>query len=690
MGCPSCGAEIPEQDRFSVLTVCKYCNSAVVYDQKVALIAGKMSAIARPAGPLFVGGSGNIQKSIGFSVLGRVRYGYENGYWDEWYLKHDDQTISWLTEDEKRFMHEKPQKLEVEPETLKSLDAGQNIELNNLHFTIREKGVAICEGGEGQLPFKIVTGEEVFYLDLITNDGITATIEIEPEGEVKFFQGKPLQYTDISMDSEDPGRRDLAIEKGAGAGGRERVAYDVSRSVSIQCHSCGGTNDGVDLSQAHIHCSHCGTSLEVPANAFNCPSCTAQVTAFTSDAKSVNCNYCGAMVSLVGAEPTLLKKLKQKDLERKKKMKLRIPLGSKGLFDGQVFTVVGYIRFKEVDDGIFISDEYLMYNKEWGYRWLVCYEGHFTIEEKLERQPGKSPKEVAHYAYKRTLPADGLTWKFYESGKGRIDWVEGELSWVAKIGDKSGYVELINPPEMLVGEYTSNEVEWARYKYIERDEVAKAFKMKASDFPRPKGVGACQPNKNKSYHLFSALVALIFVILGFIGLGIAASSTGKLVSEFTLTPDQYKQEHLSKEFTLEKDNGIYRVDFYSPVDNSWVYLEMALVNEQDEAELDFSAEMSYYHGYDDGHWSEGSKEDSVYFKANKGNYKILTFGNAGAGESLVGLQHGKQVTVKIYQGVKVVYYFIFFIIFSGIISVYYIVRFAIFETSRWKHTMEED
>src|SRR5205807_10665820 len=55
-----------------------------------------------------------------------------------------------------------------------------------------------------------------------------------------------------------------------------------------------------------------------------------------------------------------------------------------------------------------------------------------------------------------------------------------------------------------------------------------------------------------------------------------------------------------------------KVESYANLDNNWVYLNYALVNEITGQTYDFGREVSYYSGYDsDGSWSEGSRRDSV-------------------------------------------------------------------------------
>jgi hypothetical protein len=55
-----------------------------------------------------------------------------------------------------------------------------------------------------------------------------------------------------------------------------------------------------------------------------------------------------------------------------------------------------------------------------------------------------------------------------------------------------------------------------------------------------------------------------------------------------------------------------KVDSYASLDNNWLYLNFALVNEDSGQTYDFGRELSYYSGYDsDGSWTEGSRQDSA-------------------------------------------------------------------------------
>jgi hypothetical protein len=69
---------------------------------------------------------------------------------------------------------------------------------------------------------------------------------------------------------------------------------------------------------------------------------------------------------------------------------------------------------------------------------------------------------------------------------------------------------------------------------------------------------------------------------------------------------------VSDEFALGGGTSTVQVKTYAPVDNHWIYLNYALINQDTGQAWDFGREVSYYHGYDsDGSWSEGHRTDSV-------------------------------------------------------------------------------
>jgi hypothetical protein len=69
---------------------------------------------------------------------------------------------------------------------------------------------------------------------------------------------------------------------------------------------------------------------------------------------------------------------------------------------------------------------------------------------------------------------------------------------------------------------------------------------------------------------------------------------------------------VTDDFELKGHTSNVEVDTSTDLNNRWIYLNYALINEETGQAFDFGREVSYYHGYDsDGSWSEGGQNDSV-------------------------------------------------------------------------------
>ena len=69
---------------------------------------------------------------------------------------------------------------------------------------------------------------------------------------------------------------------------------------------------------------------------------------------------------------------------------------------------------------------------------------------------------------------------------------------------------------------------------------------------------------------------------------------------------------VTDEFEVKGHTSNVDLTTSTDLNNRWIYLNYALINETTGQAFDFAREVSYYHGYDsDGSWSEGSVNDSV-------------------------------------------------------------------------------
>jgi len=343
---------------------------------------------------------------------------------------------------------------------------------------------------------------------------------------------------------------------------------------------------------------------------------------------------------------------------------------------------------------VWISDEFLLFNKETGYTWLIVEGGHFSLSEELSLRPVTVQPKWARP--KSKFEFDGRRWTVFErvdDGSFRIDYVDGELPWVARQGDSASYMDAISPPFLLSAEWTESEMEWYRAEYLPRKEVADAFGMHESKLPAAQGVAPHQPYPAGPFRRYSAVI-----MAGFFLANLAAAlwfmfTSGRQEERFTVVPGQYAEETLTESFAVHHRNTVCTAKFSAPVDNSWIYLDVALVNDKEEALLDGSADISYYHGVEGGEsWSEGSQSDSMTFLVRKpGDYRFLVKGQAGTGETPGSVTaYGKPVKVTVYEDVILGRYHVFLALFAGAWAGLELIRRGIFEARRWRVEFESD
>ena len=196
--CPSCGAPADNVDRFAAMAVCEYCGGAFYFDEDAIKAMGKMAIMVEYPTPLYVGATGAL-KGKRFATLGRLRYRYPRGFWDEWYLRYDDGQGLWLAEDEGEFS------LEVQVDSpgpippRGSVRPGAQLTLANKQVIVDEVDKATLEGAEGSIPFVITKDTSFDYVDASLGDD-TITIEYASEGPEVYY-GTWIDVGEIVLDN---------------------------------------------------------------------------------------------------------------------------------------------------------------------------------------------------------------------------------------------------------------------------------------------------------------------------------------------------------------------------------------------------------------------------------------------------------------------------------------------------------
>lgn len=683
MQCPSCGSSIPADRRYAKLVVCASCRSAVILDEKAARVAGKMAVLAPTASRLYVGATGKIG-TLHISVIGRVRYAYAMGFWDEWRIQFDDMSTGWITEDEGELtLEECHQDIQFDA-GYDDLEVGMQVDVGDTSYTVAEKNVADCEGGEGQLPFCVLPGEKVPFCEMRAAEK-ACTLEFDVDDGTRVFVGRRLNSGELMLDrtADEAGMTGavgFSAERAGDGERRERIAVSARRSFTIRCNQCAAPLTVEDPNAENITCRYCSAVTAImpeDRELVTCPKCNHELD--RSDPKRVamvTCPNCQAQVG-VGSQGTTLHGV----LRTKGRSNIPFQVGQKCTFDGIAFVLIGYIRYTERDsDGRYHTHEFLLHNRKEGFRWLFLYEGHFCLGAELEKFPNEAGA-IKRKGRGAKFSWGGRQWKLYERNTSpgtEVTWVEGELPWVATVGDKVKYLDAVCPPDMLSAEWTDAEMEWFESTYVEPTAVAKAFGIPTKDLPRRRGVGACQPFSRHRFAYQYPWVIAAFAVLFLVLAVLAGLTKGREAAKFTVGAEQYKEEYPTDPFTISEPNAVCTLKSYAPVSDQWVYLQIAVVHAESESVvLDFSTEMSYYSGVEGGErWSEGSTKDSKMFRLEKpGDYYLLIKGESSAQD---------KATITVREGVVPMRYYAMSAVACVAVTGLSILARGKFEAQRWE------
>lgn len=517
IGCPSCGTSLSIDDRFALFVVCESCDSTVVVDEGAARIHGRMGALSPPEGVLYLGATGEVS-GLRFQVVGRVRYGYSRGYWNEWLLSLEDGRSCWISEDE--------DELELEslvqgaaPGFGPEVRPGDFVDVSGTRYRVSEKDQAVCEGGEGMLPFPVVQGESFPYLELTRSEGF-ATVEFPPTGP-RVFVGQRLDRGALRLDTtrQEAGLGPDVVTQG-GAGAAERVVLGQGRSRNLNCDACGAPLE-VPATGARTHeCEYCGVELDLTIDRKPCASCSKTLPVRGgSSTHAATCPHCGTLVDVRGGTTQVLLAL-----SGRRRPGIPLKVGMRGTLFQQEHEIIGHMRLVERDSsGTYSSNEFLLRRDDGETVWIVLEEGHYSYRTEIHDPPGVDPRLLGE---EDTFQWDGRSWEVDDQSEGAsetIDWVEGEFTWVPRVGDRSSYMEAESPPFTLIAEWTEQEMEWYRGRYVSPAEIAGAFGLSPDSISRPSGPRAGAP-EDLRYPPVRIQLRLAFLISFLMAIGGASLS----------------------------------------------------------------------------------------------------------------------------------------------------------------------
>ncbi len=578
--CPSCGGEIVFQLGHSLLKVCEHCGSAIARKGADLTSYGKVASLIPTTSQLKLGVRGDYAGAPPFELIGHLQLEWSGGAWDEWLMGFTNGSSAWLSESQGKLHYLAEVALPLVPR-FDALTAGQTLDLGPPGiFVVTEVREARFATAEGELPFDVEPGRMLRYADLSGPRGQFGTLDLGTGDEAEaLYVGREVRFDELGF---------------AGLPGAEEQRVKVG-TQSLSCTQCGGPLElrAPDQTQ-RVACPYCGSLLDATKNL--------------------------AVLAVLGKPP----------------VEPLISLGSAGTLRGVEWLVIGFLERSVTIEGVrYPWHEYLLYEPRTGFRWLVESSGHWSFVEPVN--PGDVSERVSGVFY------DDQRFDHFQSAIAKLDYVVGEFYWALKVGDTVEARDYIAPPRMLSEEIDyggageaepaparpagrkrraqalaeGSEITWSLGTYLEPEEVWQAFKLPGRD-PGRVGVGAAQPSpwaeKRRGLWGWALLAAASIGLLYLVTL--VAGGRQLYEQSFTLATAAQPGSPEAAVFVgpLEvPSHANLALDVRADVDNSWLYVDGALINDETGALDEFDAEVSYYHGTDsDGAWTEGGRIAHAY------------------------------------------------------------------------------
>lgn len=197
--CPSCGAQNTFNVPNSVYTVCPYCKASIFRQGDQLINLGKVAELAEDNSPIQLRSMGVYQGKT-FSVVGRVRMQWADGFWNEWCLYFNDGKYGWLGEAQGEFLM-MLDFTDREPVKFSDCKLNDKYTLQKKEYIVADLKKSKVYMSEGELPFRAHVGDEKFSADLRPSFGTHfGSLEYDDGAELaRVYLGEAMTLKQLSM-----------------------------------------------------------------------------------------------------------------------------------------------------------------------------------------------------------------------------------------------------------------------------------------------------------------------------------------------------------------------------------------------------------------------------------------------------------------------------------------------------------
>ncbi len=339
-------------------------------------------------------------------------------------------------------------------------------------------------------------------------------------------------------------------------------------------------------SSISIRCTSCGAPLKIRGG---------------GRISTITCEYCNTLLDISDEYKALTK------FSNVERPNVPFKLGMVGEIEGREWIIIGWISYITSDGEEW--SEFFLYSALYGYGWLIYDEGRLSFGRRvrdfdLREWEKKGKPKLLFYNKGHYLSSEEL---YYAS----INFVQGELSYIAKRGDRVYYRDYYkHGGDSLSIEESQNEVEVYINERLDSDEVYSSFGVKEE--LRPKAQKSIIDTKSKGLLMWSLGLVLVLLV---------AIITSFFVDD-TLIKERVSLPY-TKEFRVSSGAFLVKLEVEAP---SSVILNASRIgiykSDKKILSIDKSGVSPLSKTFRYG-WHRGDDEVRVYIKLDEGLYKLI-------------------------------------------------------------------
>lgn len=198
MNCTSCGAPLEVKNQFIRSVSCQFCGAVYTISGDDSLKStGESASLANYPSRFTIGARGII-KDKGFTIIGRCRYTYQDGFWDEWQVVWDDDSPpSWMEEDEGYWTLYNKERVKGAIVAFEQIKVGATAKINKHDVFVTERRKGQLLGHEGQFASVLPVKGQFSYIQGAAGDFTVAVTYWE--NAIEISTGQELEPSEVKF-----------------------------------------------------------------------------------------------------------------------------------------------------------------------------------------------------------------------------------------------------------------------------------------------------------------------------------------------------------------------------------------------------------------------------------------------------------------------------------------------------------